>query len=279
MPLATPEYYIMLEAPCYYPDTVTPVGKVDWKGWRSNIGAKTHVRLVSRSTGESTVYPLSHGVFSIHHINAYKNTSTNSIVVDTIQIFPSFVPCSLAFKGLTLDAAVKDWKTQSMGLSGSKPLRIILPLDKPGAEVTPVSLTSITGMEFPTIRYDDLNGKPYQYAYGVWMTSSSAAYYDALVKVDVQTGAYQSWHVENHYPGEPIFVPNPEGSSEDDDGVVVTNVLDATKNQTYLVVLNAQTMQQVARAGPTPHVIPHGYHGRYFNRQLNAPQNDDIIFV
>jgi beta,beta-carotene 9',10'-dioxygenase len=71
------------------------------------------------------------------------------------------------------------------------------------------------------------------------------------------------WSVPGHYPGEPIFVADPEGASEDD-GVLMTNVLDATKNVTYLLLLNATTMAEQARMGPTPHVVPHGYHGRYF---------------
>eukprot|EP00959_Pyramimonas_sp_CCMP1952_P209565 4384570-Pyramimonas_sp.AAC.1 len=60
-------------------------------------------------------------------------------------------------------------------------------------------------MEFPTIRYDDLNGKPYHYAYGCWMVSDDSDNFDSLIKVDVHTGNYTYWHIDGHYPGEPIF--------------------------------------------------------------------------
>eukprot|EP01047_Picozoa_sp_COSAG01_P016772 COSAG01_NODE_868_length_13035_cov_4.786024_16_plen_65_part_00 len=53
----------------------------------------------------------------------------------------------------------------------------------------------------------------------------------------------------------------------EDDGVLLTKVLDTRRNESALVVLNATTMTRVATAGPTPHVIPHGYHGRFFARQ------------
>jgi len=278
MPLVTKDYYIMVEAPCYYPDTVTVVGNVDWKGWRSNLLASGHVRLVNRVTGKSLVYPLSHSVFAIHHINAYHDPSTNSIVVDTIQLFPSIIPCSEAFKGVTMDGYIKKWKQTGFGLSMSKLVRLTLPLDKPGTKVTPVQIGNVTGMEFPTIRYDDLNGKPYQFAYGNWMSSSKSPYYDSLIKVDVRSGDYQSWHVSGHYPGEPIFVPRPGGQREDD-GVVMTNVLDVTRNETYLLLLDAISMKQVARVGPTPHVIPHGFHGRYYDRKLNAPAEFATLVV
>merc|ERR1711970_525205 len=99
-------------------------------------------------------------------------------------------------------------------------------------------------MEFPTIRYDDLNGKRYTYFYATGTTGPTAAYYDSLIKVNVDTGAYVSWGVSEpgQYPGEPIFVADPEGDSEDA-GVVMTNVLDTLRNQTYLVVLDAKTMK------------------------------------
>jgi len=55
-------------------------------------------------TGISTTYPLSHNLFAIHHINAYEEGDT--LIVDTIQLFPSFVPCGTAFKMLTLNHTV-----------------------------------------------------------------------------------------------------------------------------------------------------------------------------
>jgi carotenoid cleavage dioxygenase-like enzyme len=274
MPLATSEYYIMLETPCYYPTTDTQIGHVDWKGFRSNPLARTHVRLVSRKSGESIIYPLSHNIFAIHHINAYYNATSNSIVVDTIRLFPSFLPCSLAFTRLTMDHYVN---TSTSGSRVSTPLRLTLPLDKPGSYVDPEPLApGAVGMEFPTIRYDDLNGKPYRYAYGCWMVSDKSDNFDSLIKVDVQTGNYTYWHIDGHYPGEPIFVPDPNGSAEDD-GVVMTNVLDIHRKETYVLLLDARTMKELARAGPTPHFIPHGYHGRYFDKQVGHNKDDTVL--
>jgi len=263
-PLATPEYYVMLESPCFYPGTVTVVGSVDWKGWRSNPLARAHVRLVRRTTGESLVYPLSSNVFAIHQVNAYREPGSNTIVVDTIQLFPSIVPCSTAFSATSMKNYADHWKTMGLGLTMSKLLRLRIPLDRPGAMVSPTPITNVTGMEFPTIRYDDLNGKPYRYVYADWASSVKAPTYDALVKIDVQSGAFTSWRRDGHFPGEPIFVPRP-GSVAEDDGVVMTNVLDANRNETYLLLLDGRSFRQIGRAGPTPHVIPHGYHGRYYD--------------
>jgi len=155
-----------------------------------------------------------------------------------------------------------------MGQAGTVPVRFNIPLDKPGSKIHPETIGKAKGMEFPTISYDLHNGKPYQFMYGVWMSSGNAAYYDGLIKQDMQSGNYTTWTMPNQYPGEPIFVPDPDGLAEDD-GVVMTNVLDTAKNETYLLILDAKTMTRVAHAGPTPHHIPHGYHGRYYNRALD----------
>eukprot|EP00931_Biecheleriopsis_adriatica_P006657 TRINITY_DN108025_c0_g1_i1.p1 TRINITY_DN108025_c0_g1~~TRINITY_DN108025_c0_g1_i1.p1 ORF type:complete len:531 (+),score=56.16 TRINITY_DN108025_c0_g1_i1:32-1594(+) len=262
MPLATPDYYVMLESNCYYPQAVTNVGSVAWASWQSNSSAKAHIRLISRSTGESSLYPLAFNVFAIHHINAYQDPDTKQLIVDTIQLFPSAVPCSDAFLGTKV--SVLKSGAAGLGYGLSKMLRISLPLDKPGTTVEPKPILDVRGIEFPTIRYDDLNGKPYTYAYGNWISGWTEPFYDSIIKVNVNQGTSIHWRVKGHFPGEPIFVADPEGNSEDD-GVVMTNVLDSVNKTSYLLILDAKTMNEKARVGPTPHVIPHGFHGRYFN--------------
>lgn len=273
-PLATSEYYIMLESNCYYPDSATPIGEVDWSHWQSNLFARAHIRLVSRSTGASLLYALSYNVFALHHLNAYKDPSTNSIVVDTVQLFPSFVPCAEAFKGTAMSLLRSGMAGR--GYSMSKLLRITLPLDKPGTTVEPQRLAkSVAGIEFPTIR-EGLAGKPYTYVYGAWMSDGKQPVYDSIIKVNVREGSSVHWRVDGHFPGEPIFVADPAGDSEDD-GVVITNVLDTTRNSTYLVVLDGKTLEEKARAGPTPHIIPHGFHGRYFDSFSKAGSRAALV--
>jgi carotenoid cleavage dioxygenase-like enzyme len=67
------------------------------------------------------------------------------------------------------------------------------------------------------------------------------------------------WSQAGCFPGEPIFVPNPQGR-EEDDGVVLSLVLDFAHSRSFLLILNAKTMTELARA-ETPHAIPVGLHG------------------
>ena len=71
-----------------------------------------------------------------------------------------------------------------------------------------------------------------------------------------------TWSEDGVYPGEPVFVPAPSENAEDD-GVLLSVILDADRGTSSLLVLDAQTLAERARA-EVPHHIPHGFHGQYF---------------
>lgn len=61
--------------------------------------------------------------------------------------------------------------------------------------------------------------------------------------------------------GEPIFVEDPEGDVEDA-GVILTVALDTAAKNSFLAVIDAKTMTEVARA-TVPQPVPFGFHGAY----------------
>jgi carotenoid cleavage dioxygenase-like enzyme len=77
----------------------------------------------------------------------------------------------------------------------------------------------------------------------------------------VETGQTQTWWEEHCFPGEPVFVPAP-GRTREGEGVLLSVVLDALRGRSFLLVLDAQTLEEVARA-ECPHLIPFGLHGSY----------------
>lgn len=83
-----------------------------------------------------------------------------------------------------------------------------------------------------------------------------------LRKVDCETGAAEEWAAEDCYVGEPVVVRRPGGEGEDD-GVVLAVALDADAGRSLLVVLDAASMDEVARA-PLPHALPFDFHGQFF---------------
>jgi beta,beta-carotene 9',10'-dioxygenase len=67
--------------------------------------------------------------------------------------------------------------------------------------------------------------------------------------------------LEHLIPGEPVFVPSPDARREDD-GVLLSVVLDGRTGSSFLLVLDASSLEELARA-EVPHQIPFGFHGQY----------------
>ena len=51
-----------------------------------------------------------------------------------------------------------------------------------------------------------------------------------------------------------------------DDGVLLSIVLDKRKKTSFLLVLNAQDMKELARV-EAPQVVPFGFHGNFFGEK------------
>jgi carotenoid cleavage dioxygenase-like enzyme len=77
----------------------------------------------------------------------------------------------------------------------------------------------------------------------------------------VTSGDVHTWRAAGSYPGEPVFVPGPAAVAEDD-GVVMSVVLDADRGRSVLLVLDAGSFTELARA-EVPHAIPFGFHGQF----------------
>jgi beta,beta-carotene 9',10'-dioxygenase len=120
-------------------------------------------------------------------------------------------------------------------------------------------------LELPRIDYGKRNGRPYRFAYGAGAGGDGEAldFIDRLVKVDVESGESTTWSEPGAYPGEPVFVPSPEPDRGEDAGVLLSVVLDGRGSGSYLLVLDARTLEELGRAR-VPHHIPFGFHGQYF---------------
>lgn len=104
--------------------------------------------------------------------------------------------------------------------------------------------------------------KPYRYFWNCSSDASRSTFMDGLCKVDVETGEGIQWeNPAGHSPGEAIFVPRP-GAEAEDEGVLLTIVLDGFRGVSYLLCLDASTMKELGRAeweGAIPFTV-HGQH-------------------
>jgi carotenoid cleavage dioxygenase-like enzyme len=209
------------------------------RGLRFHVFEKDGGRLVKSITADP--------VFAFHHVNAFEDAG--SIVVDFVAYRDAQIIDQLYLPRLRAGAPV-----DATGLL----TRYVVPLEGAG----PVTATQVneTMIELPRIDYDRCAGKRYRYVWGVGRRTTGG-FLDSVVKIDVERGQAQTWWQEHCFPGEPVFVPAP-GRTAEGEGVLLSVVLDALRGRSFLLVLDAQTLEEAARA-ECPHLIPFGLHGSY----------------
>ena len=102
--------------------------------------------------------------------------------------------------------------------------------------------------------------KPSRYIYGV-SDRGNSSFLDGLIKFDTEMRTAKARVVHAQSPGEPIFLPNPEGVDEDD-GALLSVVLDGTKGKSYLLVMDAKSFTEIGRAEMET-VVAFGFHGTH----------------
>lgn len=124
-------------------------------------------------------------------------------------------------------------------------------------------------LEFPCVS-PTIYGRPYRFAYGISHVAAQGDDDDNIlantfVKVDWETGERKIWQEARCSVGEMTFVPDPNDDAEDG-GSLVSVVVDARRNTSFILVLDARTMQETCRAY-TPEIVPQALHGMYIARQ------------
>jgi beta,beta-carotene 9',10'-dioxygenase len=213
--------------------------------WKPELGVRIHA--FDRTTGALARSWKTDAFFVFHTINAYEDG--DALVVDLCAYDDASIIDLLELERLRTNA-------DAYGPQ-AKPVRLTLGTD---GSVDTRALADVD-LELPRINYRACNGKPYRYIYGG--STGDAAFLKRLVKVDTHDGSHQVWDEPNAWAGEPVFVPR-AGAEAEDDGVVLSVVLDAEAGTSFLLVLDAQSFTEIARAR-APHHIPFGFHGQFFS--------------
>jgi carotenoid cleavage dioxygenase-like enzyme len=220
--------------------------------WKPEQG--TRFLIISKDDGRLVNACFSEPFFAFHHVNAYEQDG--EVVLD-ITAYPD--------ASLIEEFYLKNLRREILNNPTGELRRYHLPLQGTQARYDTLARETI---EFPRINYKRYNTKPYRFTYGGG-NSSPNNFINRLLKVDLQEGKTLIWHEENCYPGEPVFVEAPDASAEDE-GVILSVVLDAEQENSFLLVLDARSFQEIARAR-VPHHIPFGLHGQYFGETQPSP--------
>ena len=122
------------------------------------------------------------------------------------------------------------------------------------------------GCEFPSMNPVWI-GKEHRYLYmSVCVNPTENGPLQAIMKLDRESGERQLWSAApTGFPGEPIFVPHPNGTKEDE-GWVISLVYDAATHRSYVAIIDAQNINKVIAKLHLKHHIPHGFHGTWTSR-------------
>jgi carotenoid cleavage dioxygenase-like enzyme len=117
-------------------------------------------------------------------------------------------------------------------------------------------------VEFPRFNVHQ-TGKDARYVYCAQTESNQdEASFNRLVKFDLHRSKETVAKAKaNQVYGEPVFVPQP-GAKAEDAGWVLIQGYDGPKNQNFLEILDAQTLDLAARVWTGQH-FPLGFHGNF----------------
>lgn len=223
--------------------------------WKPERGSTWHI--VDKATGQVVCRAQGEAFFSFHHVNAWE--TDGHIVVDLCAYDDPTI-----IDALYLDRARSGFAPDSAVDARLRRYRV--PLD--GGAVTGETLSE-EPLELPRINYKAHNGQPYRYVYGTSRTRPAGRFLDQLVKVDTAERREFVWREPDTYPGEPVFVAAPDAHSRpdaEDDGVVLSVVLDAERETSFLLCLDAASFTELARA-EVPQVVPFGFHGQFLGER------------
>jgi beta,beta-carotene 9',10'-dioxygenase len=210
--------------------------------WKPELG--TRFTLIDRATGESRGPFRTDACFGFHHVNAYDEGS--SVVVDI---------CTFPDAGIVEDLYLDRLRE---GASIAVPELRRFTIDTDSGEIRHELLTEV-GLDLPRINYGRCNERPYRYVWGAGVGGSG--YFDRIVAADLHEGTTSIWEEDGCYPGEPVFVSAP-GAGAENEGVLMSVVLDASAGSSFLLLLDAATLGELGRAR-APHHIPFSFHGQY----------------
>ncbi|CAG7723048.1 unnamed protein product, partial [Allacma fusca] len=144
---------------------------------------------------------------------------------------------------------VKSLSTKHIATAERQGNRIVL---------TPENIFEDKGLEFPSFN-EEFRGKQYKFAYAAG-TINQNNFRNKVCKVNFDTKQFLEFKEDEHvFPGEPYFLPRPNGSDEEDGVVLVpmTNTKDPHKD--FLLFLD-KDMTEIARA-TFQNDIPSAFHG------------------
>ena len=216
----------------------------------SQPGRVTQIMVVH--DGQVRYYPTD-PCFIFHFANGYQDTD-GTLVVDGLRMdtFP---------EGLSTDKMHESPDQRSAGL----PTRYRI---TEGAGRVECETLSEYFVELPTI-HPQYQGRPYRYVWGIGGDPRrQSSLLQGVAKVNTEEKTTQYLDLYPHLPGEPLFVPRPDGRAEDD-GWLLTMMFDTELKTNKLLIVDAAELDIVGEL-TLPHAQPIGFHSTWLPDKLEG---------
>jgi beta,beta-carotene 9',10'-dioxygenase len=236
----TKNYIIFTEYPFKLADSVIFSGKPFIKNYAWDKNTKTRITIINKNCPSDIKTYYTDPFFSFHHINAYELGSNvilnivafkDSQIVEHVGFFPECLDPSFLLN-VKVDLVKNTVDLRKTSFNGSADLPRINPA---------------------------YNGRPYRYFYAAKFEKDR----HKVMKWDTRENIPLFWSQKDCFAGEPVFIQNPLGSGQEDDGVILSLVLDGNEKHSFLLVLDAKDLKELARV-PLLFSVPFGLHGQFY---------------
>jgi beta,beta-carotene 9',10'-dioxygenase len=214
--------------------------------WKPQMGTTIH--LIDRNTKKIKT-TTTQSFFTLHHVNAFEENG--HVIVDVCAYNDASVIQAFSLEPLLHQ---KDHRFPRSSI-----VRLVI---DPAHKKPTVTRHTINPISFETPSINPKHqGKVYHFAYGA-SSNSTQTFFNVLTKINCNSGKTIEWRSADCFVTQPVFVAHPNGTLEDD-GVVLSIVLDAKACHSFLLILDAQTFQELGRV-PVPHHIPFTVHNNFY---------------
>ena len=276
---------------CIWPFRVNQLSLFNGKGflpqldWKVEDGTKILIFDLDKTDAGPIAEYQAPAMFAYHHVNAW-DTPSGDVVFDVSGYkTPGIVNGEHLF---ALLPNVKDPSKRGLQESDASWFRYTIPLSvqKRGL-VSPVELKAVLEGQKFTAELVTINPRfqrrenRYSYGFtgfagvgadrggflewGIVKLDHQAAHRVAAEQLLFRPTTAQVWKQPHCYPSEPIMVPHPcdvTSVAGEDDGVVLSQVYDADRQDSFLLVLDAKSMTELARVY-LGMVCPASFHGKW----------------
>ncbi len=239
----TTHWIVLVETPfTAHPRSLRSLRRPFLRNFVWDAAQGTRILIADRKTGILKTVLTTRPLFALHHINAWDDG--DQIIVDVAAYAdPSILGRLIFSQG---EAPAGDFPSPL-------PTRLTIDLTRKRVSCVPLKCPpgefSVVDPRFVMQPHDVL------FMSGPSRPGEPA---DRLCRCDTKTGLSASWFSDHCLPGAPVFIParveSPQGT-----GWLLSIVLDVQAKKSFLLILDATTMTETARAW-LPHALPFGLH-------------------